>query len=101
NAGALDDAIQDTLDKTIQTGFTQDEVDQAVTSLLQYMELGRSSEASLAWRWAGYLANGRSFAWQARMQEKLQQLSAADVNQAMREFLKPAAMGIAIAADPV
>lgn len=100
NADSLKRAVRDTLDAALQTGFTQAQVDQGVKSLLNYLQLGRSSDGYLSSRWSDYLETGRSFAWQQHIQEKLQALTADQVNAAMRDILKPDALSIAIAAAP-
>ncbi len=103
NAEALQQAVHDTLEETLKTGFTQAEVDQGVQSLLNYLQLGRSSDAYLASRWMDYLETDRSFAWQQHMLERLQALKAGDVNAAMRALLRPDGLSIAIASasEPV
>jgi zinc protease len=100
NADSLKRAVRDTLDAALQTGFTQAQVDQGDKSLLNYPQLGRSSDGYLSSRWSDYLETGRSFAWQQHIQEKLQALTADQVNAAMRDILKPDALSIAIAAAP-
>lgn len=100
NSDALQKAIGETIDDTLRTGFTQEEVDQGVRSLVNFLQLGRSNDAWLASRWLDYLDTGRSFAWQQHIQDQLLGLTASQVNQAMREFLNPAGLSIAIAAEP-
>lgn len=100
NADSLERAVRDTLDAALQTGFTQAQVDQGVKSLLNYLQLGRSSDGYLSSRWSDYLQTGRSFAWQQHIQEKLQALTADQVNAAMRGLLQPDALTIAIASAP-
>jgi zinc protease len=101
NAPALERAMQDTLDAALQTGFTQAEVGQGVKSLVNYLRLGRSSDTYLASRWSDYLDTGRSFAWQAHLIAQLQALTADQVNQAMRDTLKPDELTVAVAAAPI
>jgi zinc protease len=100
NADALQKAMRSVLDQTLKTGFTQAEVDQGVQSLLNYLALGRSDDAYLAGRWIDYLDTDRSFAWQQHIIEQLRGLKADQVNAAMRDWLKPDALSIAVAADP-
>lgn len=99
NAAPLQTAMQQALADALKTGFTQAEVDQGVKSLLNYMKLGRSSDSWLANQWLDYLDTERSFAWQQATITRLQALSADEVNQAMRDFLTPDQLSIAIAAD--
>src|SRR5690606_21486209 len=100
NADALQTAMRTVLEQTLKTGFTQTQVDQGVQSLLSYLELGRSNDAYLAIGWIAYLDTDRSFAWQQHIQDQLRGLQAQQVNAAMRAWLKPDALSIAIAADP-
>ncbi|MGB6241617.1 MAG: pitrilysin family protein [Castellaniella sp.] len=100
NAQVLQDAVRKTLDDTLKTGFTQDEVDQGVKSLLNFLKLGRSDDSWLADHWLDYLGTDRSFAWQQHLIEQWQTLTADQVNEAMRALLKPDAFSIAVAADP-
>lgn len=100
NAASLERAVRDTLDAALQTGFTQVQVDQGVKSLLNYLQLGRSSDAYLSSRWSDYLQTGRSFAWQQHIIDQLKGLKADQVNTAMRDVLRPDALTIAIAAAP-
>ncbi|HUH40740.1 MAG TPA: insulinase family protein, partial [Castellaniella sp.] len=89
NAPALEAAVKDTLQKVLQQGFTQEEIDTGVRSLLNFQELGLSSDRSLADRWLHYLRTDRSFAWMAHIQAKLKALDAAQVNAALRATLQP------------
>lgn len=99
NADALQTAMRTVLDETLKTGFTQTEVDQGVLSLLNYLDLGRSNDTYLAYRWSDYLDTDRSFAWQQHIIDQLRGLKADQVNAAMRDLLKPDQLSIAIAAD--
>lgn len=100
NAQTLQQAMRATLDATLKSGFTQQDVDQGVTSLVNYLQLGRSSDTWLADRWLDYLETGRSFAWQQHIIDQLKALKADQVNDAMRTLLKPDDLSIAVAADP-
>ncbi|CAM5210061.1 Zinc protease OS=Castellaniella defragrans OX=75697 GN=HNR28_000961 PE=3 SV=1 [Castellaniella defragrans] len=101
NAPSLERAMQDTLHAALQTGFTQAQVDQGVKSLLNYLQLGRSSDGYLSSRWSDYLQTGRSFAWQTHIIAQLKALTADEVNKAMRDVLKPDDLVVAVAAAPV
>ncbi|HEX7387706.1 MAG TPA: pitrilysin family protein [Castellaniella sp.] len=101
NAPALERAMQDTIAAAIQTGFTQAQVDQGVKSLLNYLQLGRSSDAYLSSRWSDYLHTGRSFAWQTHIITQLKALTAGEVNKALHDTIKPDQLTVAVAAAPV
>ncbi len=100
NAGALESAVRETLREALRDGFTDEEVRAGVRSLLNFQQLGLSSDRSLALRWMHYLRTGRSFAWLMDFQEKLEALDAAQVNAALRAMLDPEGFSVAVAADP-
>lgn len=100
NAAALQDAMRQTLDSTLKTGFTQEEVNQGVKSLLEFLKLGRSNDSWLADHWLDYLDTGRSFAWEQRIIDQMRTLTADQVNDVLRAVLKPEDLSIAVAADP-
>lgn len=99
NIKQLNKSIVKVLDKTIKQGFSQAQVEQGVSSLLNFLKLGRSSDANLASRWLRYIDLGRDFSWDANTIQKLQQLQANDVNQAMRKYLDVNNLSTAIAYD--
>uniref|UniRef100_UPI00333F153D M16 family metallopeptidase n=1 Tax=Castellaniella defragrans TaxID=75697 RepID=UPI00333F153D len=100
NAKALESAVRETLHTTLRDGFTDEEVHTAVQSLLNFQQLGLSSDHSLALRWMHYLRTDRSFAWLMAFQDKLRALDAAQVNAALRAMLDPEGFSVAVAADP-
>ncbi len=99
NSQTLQKQMRQTLNDTLQSGFTQKEVDQGVKSLLNYLKLGRASDRWLADHWLGYLDTGRSFAHQQKVIQQLQALTADQVNAALRSWLKPDELSIAVATD--
>ncbi len=101
NADALLAAIRHTLEDTLETGFSPEEVARGARSLSQFLVLGRSSDAWLAVQWQRYLATGRSFAWQQDFIDRLQALTADEVNAALRDTLDPAAFSQALAGEGV
>ena len=49
--------------------------------------------------WVSYLETGRTFAWSASIDKKIAALTAADVNAAVRKYLKPAEFSSVAAGD--
>lgn len=49
--------------------------------------------------WADYLETGRTFKWSADIDEKTQQLTTAQINDALRKYLKPDSFTRALAGD--
>ncbi len=100
NAAALESAVRDTLQTALREGFTDDEVRTAVRSLLNFQQLGLSSDHNLAMRWLHYLRTDRDFRWFMDYQDKLRALDAEQVNAALRQVLDPDGFSVAVAADP-
>lgn len=92
---AVNDVIQGVLDK----GFTEDEVQEGIKSLLNYRKLARTRDGLLASTWINYMERDRSFAWSAEIDEALKGLTAERVNATVRQWLNPAQLSVAIAAD--
>lgn len=99
NRERLETAINEEIDKVLEEGFSEDEVQQGVKALLNYRRLARSRDSVLASTWLHYLNTERSFEWSEEIDERLQELSADDVNNALRKVFDPARLSISIAGD--
>lgn len=99
NSRKLERVINEELKRALEHGFTDQEVEEGIRSLLNYRKLGRTNDGSLASVWLRYLNLDRSFAWAAEQDEKIAALTAAEVNGVLRELLKPGLFSTAIAAD--
>lgn len=99
NSRRLERVINEELKRVLEHGFTEEEVNEGIRSLLNYRKLGRTNDATLASVWLRYLDLGRSFAWNAEQDEKIAALTAEQVNGVLRELLKPGLFSTAIAAD--
>lgn len=95
----LREAMTAELDRAIKNGFTEEEVREGVSALLNFRKLARTRDGALATTWITYMQLDRSFEWSAHIDQALSKLSAESVNQAMRKRLDPARLSIAIAAD--
>jgi len=99
NRARLEQAIQDELGKALRDGFSDAEIKDGVESLLRLRQLNRTRDGILATVWLNYMQEKRTFAWSAEIDAALKKLTAADVNSAMREVLKPDLFSTAVAAD--
>ncbi|MFA5596544.1 MAG: pitrilysin family protein [Pusillimonas sp.] len=99
NAERFKAALNEELNKALQDGFTQEEVQEATRALLNLRRLNRSDDDTLSAVWMNYLQEGRTFAWSARVDDTLQNMTADDVNRALRTYLKPDAFSAAFAGD--
>jgi len=99
NRERLEHAIDEEIQRALAQGFSDQEVADGITALLNYRRLARAQDDVLANNWSRYLDLDRSFAWSARIDRALQNLSAAEVNRALRQFLQPARFSTAAAGD--
>lgn len=99
NAVKLKDTITQVLRDTKQTGFKQQEIDQGVISLLNFLQLGRSSDANLSTKWLRYLKLNRNFGWDQKIIDRLQNIKAKELNEVLNKYLDIDKFSIAIAYD--
>nr|WP_255475059.1 insulinase family protein [Pusillimonas sp. ANT_WB101] len=99
NTQKLLTAVNDVIHNVLTKGFTEEEVQEGIKSLLNYRKLARTRDGVLASTWVNYMERGRSFAWSAEIDEALKGLTAERVNTIVRQWLNPAQLSLAIAAD--
>lgn len=99
NAPRFKQALNEELERALNKGFTQEEVDEAVRALMNLRRLNRSNDGVLASVWLDYMQENRSFAWSAKIDKELEALTLAQVNAAAREYLQPQALSSALAGD--
>lgn len=99
NSARVSSTVQEVLQQTLKDGFTEQEVKEGVNALLNYRRLSRSKDSVLSSAWLNYLDLGRTFEWSERMDQAMQKLDAAQVNEVLRKYLKPDDLVVAIAAD--
>lgn len=99
NSQKLLAAVNEEIQHVIDEGFTNEEVQEGIKSLLNYRKLARTRDGLLASTWVNYIERGRSFAWSAEIDEALKGLTADRVNATVRQWLDPSQLSVAIAAD--
>jgi len=99
NRDRVEAAIKEEIARALADGFTEQEVSEGIEALLNYRQLARAQDSVLTGAWLNYLDTGRSFAWSATIDRKLQALNAQAVNQALRKYLRPDGLSTAVAAD--
>lgn len=99
NTQRLVQAIDEELDRVLEEGFTEKEVEEGVKALLNYRRLARTRDDVLARTWVHYLRTDRSFAWSQQIDDDLNALTVSEVNQALAQVLDPSRFSTAIAAD--
>ena len=90
NVARLETAFGEELDRALKDGFTEDELNKARTGWLQQNLQTRSSDAAIASKFAAQYITGRTMAFDAEFEKMVQALTVADVNAAMKKYIKPA-----------
>ncbi|MFV9473849.1 M16 family metallopeptidase [Advenella sp. RU8] len=91
--------IDETIQTTLKEGFTEEELNDGIRSVLNLRSLARSQDSVLSSTWLKYLALDRSFEWNRKFENAIQNLTVAEVHQAMKKYLKPENMSEAFAGD--
>jgi zinc protease len=87
NAAKLETAFKEELARVLRDGFTQEELDAARTGWLQGRTVARSQDGQLAGRLATDLYLERTFKRDTDLENKVQGLTAAQVNAALRKYV--------------
>ncbi len=87
NAEKLEKAFREEIEKVQKEGFTQEEVEAAVSGWVQSRSVSRSQDRSLAGKFNSYLPLDRTMEWDAAFEEKVQSLTPAQINAAMAKHL--------------
>jgi len=99
NLGKLRTAVGDELSRAVRDGFTDAEVAQAKASVLKQRQLGRTQDASVAATLMQQLYLDRTFDFTAKIDAALAELTPAQVNAALRQYLRPDAFAYAYGGD--
>ena len=99
NLGKLRAAVSDELARAVRDGFTSAEVEQAKQSVLKQRQLARTQDASVAAVLMEQLYLGRRFDFSARIDAEIAALTPAQVNDALRKYLKPDAFAYVYGGD--
>jgi zinc protease len=99
NAAKVEAALREELARALKDGFTAQELAEGQRGLLSFRRLSRAQDASIAGGLANNLYLGRTFAVSAKVDETIGKLTLAQVNEALRKYVKPDALVFAIAGD--
>jgi zinc protease len=99
NTAKVEVALREEIDKALKEGFTEAELLEAKKGWKQGEEVGRTEDAPLAQRLAGYLTLDRTMAYDKDLEAKVAALTVAQVNEAMRKHMTPATVSIISAGD--
>ncbi len=91
--------IQQTMADIQQHGFTQEELDSGIASIMNMRALSRTQDNVLSATWLRYLENGRDFNWNKQFEERIKALTLDEVNAAAKKYLKFEQISTAYAGD--
>jgi zinc protease len=99
NSARLLAAYREELDKMLNEGFTEAELRDARNGWLQSRNVSRSQDRELVGRLSGYLYLDRTLEWDADFEKRVAALTVADVNAAVKRWIKPDGITIIEAGD--
>ncbi len=99
NVVRLEAAFKDEIQKVLKDGFTQQELDAARQGWLQQQLQSRANDQQLVGALANQFVTGRTMAYNIQLEKYVSELTAADVNAAMRKYIDPAKIAIVKAGD--
>ena len=99
NAGRLETAFEEEIARTLSDGFTADEIKTAKTGLLQSRQVSRAQDSELAARLGALQFLGRTIAWDAELDRKLDALTPAAIQASLARHLNPSKISTIKAGD--
>ncbi|MDA1102740.1 MAG: pitrilysin family protein [Gemmatimonadetes bacterium] len=99
NVDRVEAVLLEELEKVLAEGFTQDELDAAIQGWVESRQLGRAQDGNLAGALSQNLYFGRSFAYDAEIEDRVRALTLEEVNQAIRDRLDISKLTIVKAGD--
>ncbi len=99
NRPRVEAALREEIALVLKDGFGEDELAEAKKGWRQAEEVARTDDGALAQRLASYLTMERSLAYDSALEAKVAALTVAQVNQALRAYLKPGKLSVISAGD--
>lgn len=99
NTGKVEAALREELALVLKSGFSEAELAEAKKGWRQGQEVARTDDAALAEHLAGYLTKDRTMAYDKQLEADIAALTAAQVNDALRQFIDPAKLSVVSAGD--
>ena len=99
NRARVEAAFREELERARRDGFTADEVSTAKDAILQSRRLGRASDMGLAGKLSSDLYYGRTYEWDAALEEKLKAVTPASAQAAFVKHIDPARLSLVKAGD--
>ncbi len=89
NVKKLEKAYNEEIQKMLTEGFTDEEVEAAKSGYLQSQVVSRSSDRTLSRSLESNLFINREMKWSARFEDKIKNLTTAQINAAMKRHVNP------------
>jgi zinc protease len=99
NAEKLEKAFLEEINKVRTEGFTEDELKAAKTGWLQSRSVSRAQDRELSGRLNNYLYIDRTLQFDADFEKKVDALTVADINAAVKKYIDPTKMTLIKAGD--
>ena len=99
NRAKVEDAFREELARALKDGFSATELAEGQRGLLNFRRLSRAQDSTVAFALANNLYLGRTFAVSARVDAALGKLTLAEVNAALRKYIRPDDFIAAFAGD--
>ncbi|WKB52730.1 M16 family metallopeptidase [Eleftheria terrae] len=99
NRAKVENAVREEISRALKDGFTAAELEQGRQGLLSFRRLSRAQDRNLAASLAENLYLGRDFKVSQQLDEALGRVSLAEVNAALRKYIKPESLVIGVAGD--
>ncbi len=87
NRDKLEAAFREEIERMVKEGFTEQEVTDAKSGLLQSRKVNRSQDNSLAGALNGMLPIGRTFQFTEMMENKIQALTPEQIHNAIKKYI--------------
>jgi zinc protease len=99
NLSKVRSAFNEELQRALAEGFSETEVKSGIKALLQRRSLNWAQDTAVSSTLGGFLRLNRSFADAAKLNQQISQLTATQVSQAFRKYIKPDQIVFAFAGD--
>ncbi len=99
NLAKLEVAFKEEIARALDKGFTEQEIQDAKTAWLQGQASSRAQDRELAGRLASNLYLGRTMAWQADLERKVQALTNDQILAALHRHFDPTKISVFVAGD--
>jgi zinc protease len=99
NRAKVEDAFREEVARALKDGFSAAELAEGQRGLLNFRQLSRAQDRSVASALANNLYLGRTFEVSARVDAALRRLTLEQVNAALRKYIRPDSFVAAFAGD--